>query len=357
MKASMRKSALPAAVLASLVAVTFSCGDGGDGNGNGMGPEEPTGQYAAQAQAVLDVVDDYFSENEAVSSVEAVASLIIDAGFDFSPALAVLRLSSASLGTLVGALDEAPARIPANLKGTVWVLQDAPLGYVEDTGQTGPGEGVRFILYDIDLTTGLPSTPLQPIGHLDIIESAVDPDDADFNVVIGEASLVDLAIDATIGQMLQLTVSGTISNGVQPLNVSLFASGTVDQGTFDINADVSLSNSMAEIDVAMTASGTLANPNITTGTTVFIPGTFFVIGFFSEWDGSSFDGSVSVGADQVAFISGSENDVTLEPIGGSGASADDLQGLELMFEGIDGMFDDSLGIIGLIFAIVGYSLL
>ncbi len=136
--------------------------------------------------------------------------------------------------------------------------------------------------------------------------------------------------------------------------------GTVTDGDFDLEADVTLDNIVAEISAHMSADGNVMAPNLETGVDVFIKGMFFTFGFFSDYDGASrtIDGSIFVAGDVVGWMVGSpEEGMTAEPAGTGELNADGLTGLLVMFEAVDRMFDGSLGIIGLTFAVVGAAIL
>ena len=194
---------LQALMLGAVICIAAACGEDTTGNENGNGDNvlgplpEPTGQYANQAQAVIDVLDDYFRENEAMMSLSAVSSAISGVGFDLTPLWAVMAPNGTGIpGYAESVADGLEPSIPNELKGNVYVLQDSPFGYVVDSGRTGPDNGVRFILYDVNLTTGLPSSPLTETGHVDITEGESDPNDVEFDVVINGESLFDLSIEA-----------------------------------------------------------------------------------------------------------------------------------------------------------------
>ena len=356
--------------LAVMVSFVVACGDddGGDGNGNGngMGPAgEPVGTYGSQSQAVEDIVDQFFVENEAVNTVNVLSSLIAGVGFDIAPVLSLIRPDLSLLKFIehlqqTGGVGPLPS-IPAGLKGTVFVLAEAPFQYVPDPGQTGPANGVRFILYDVDLVTGLPSTPLQATGHVDIIETGPSPTDLTFTVFINDIPHIDLTIDATIGPIVNMTLFGFLGDGSEQINVSFSLSGTVTDPTFDLAADLSLDAPTAEISVATSASGTIEAPLVTNGIDVFVFGTFFTIGFFIEFDGSdgTLDGSVFVGADGlVAHIEGTPDSFSLVPAGeGEPLGTDDLSGLLFMIGQLDAMFEGSLDLIGLVSVVIGFALL
>lgn len=354
-----------ALALAAPLWIALACDGDGEGTTQPQMPQDPTGQYAQQAQAVIDVSTQYFGENDAIVSLDALSLSIASVGFNIAPLQIVTRALAAGWSPggdgFVPLLEAASwSGIPANLKGTVWTLQEGSIQYTQDSGQTGPADGVRFILYDINLATGTPETPLVPIGHVDITEAGGDPTDVDFDVVIGGTQQLGLSIDATIGTALQVTGTGSISNGGEPMNVNFFVIGTVNQGVFDVGATVSLTNSLVDIDADMQATGTIQAPQLTTTTTVFITGTRFTIQFFSEYDGATntIDGSAFVAGDLVGHLSDGPGGTTvLVPAGAENLSQDDLGGLALMFDAIDQAFDDSLGIIGLFFAVLGFSLL
>jgi hypothetical protein len=82
--------------------------------------------------------------------------------------------------------------------------------------------------------------------------------------------------------------------------------GTVTDGDFDLEADVTLDNIVAEISAHMSADGNVMAPNLETGVDVFIKGMFFTFGFFSDYDGASrtIDGSIFVAGDVVGWMAG-----------------------------------------------------
>ena len=113
--------------------------------------------------------------------------------------------------------------IPPELRGTVYVYNPDTGAYEEDPGQTGPVNGVRFILYAVDPITFEPVLPLNPIGHVDLLDtSTATTDRLRVLVVIGTDTYVDYT----------LTVSATATAGVVDIV------GYVTDGTYRVNFDM-----------------------------------------------------------------------------------------------------------------------
>jgi len=120
---------------------------------------------------------------------------------------------------------------PINFLGKEFIFDAGIDAYVEFS-DGGPQNGVRFELYVVDLASGLPALPLQPIGFVDLI----DQSDA------VSTRLVVRAFDTTGGNSVTIAnyfVDGAFAINPNGISVSLLSDGFVlDQnGRFDFQLD------------------------------------------------------------------------------------------------------------------------
>jgi len=120
---------------------------------------------------------------------------------------------------------------PINFLGKEFIFDPGINAYVEFSAG-GPPNGVRFELYVVDLSTGLPALPLTPIGFVDLIDQS--------NAT--STRLAVRAFDTTSGGSLPIAnyfVDGAFSSDANGTSVSLLSDGFVlDQnGRFDFQLD------------------------------------------------------------------------------------------------------------------------
>lgn len=120
---------------------------------------------------------------------------------------------------------------PINYLGKEFIFDASIDAYIE-YGDGGPENGVRFELYVVDLSSGLPALPLRPFGFVDLL----DESDA------VSARLRMRAFDTSGGGTLRVAdylVDGAFASDANGVSVSLLAEGFVqDQnGRFDFELD------------------------------------------------------------------------------------------------------------------------
>lgn len=120
---------------------------------------------------------------------------------------------------------------PINFLGKEFIFDASIDAYVE-YGDGGPENGVRFELYVVDLSSGLPALPLQPFGFVDL----TDESDA------VSARLRMRAFDTSGGgtrRVADYLVDGAFASDANGVSVSLLAEGFAEDqnGRFDFELD------------------------------------------------------------------------------------------------------------------------
>ena len=120
---------------------------------------------------------------------------------------------------------------PINYLGKEFIFDASIDAYVE-YGDGGPENGVRFELYVVDLSSGLPALPLRPFGFVDLM----DESDA------VSARLRVRAFDTSGGGTLRVAdylLDGAFASDANGVSVSLLAEGFVEDqnGRFDFELD------------------------------------------------------------------------------------------------------------------------
>ena len=120
---------------------------------------------------------------------------------------------------------------PINVLGKEFIFDASIDAYVE-YGDGGPENGVRFELYVVDLSSGLPALPLRPFGFVDL----TDESDA------VSARLRMRAFDTSGGATRRVAgyvVDGAFASDASGVSVSLLAEGFAEDGNgrFDFEFD------------------------------------------------------------------------------------------------------------------------
>lgn len=120
---------------------------------------------------------------------------------------------------------------PINFLGKEFIFDASIDAYVE-YGDGGPENGVRFELYVVDLSSGLPALPLRAFGFVDL----TDESDA------VSARLRMRAFDTSGGgtrRVADYVVDGTFASDANGVSVSLLAEGFAEDqnGRFDFELD------------------------------------------------------------------------------------------------------------------------
>ena len=145
--------------------------------------------------------------------------------------------------------------LPPALLGKTFEWNTSTLQY-EATARTGaPANGVRFILYALDVN-GAPIVA-QEIGYADILDESNATTQKVHILVVGldpAVTYLDYTIGATTGvTSAMLAVVGYISDGTNRLDFNTTFTGTASSAAFDIRFDVNADDAHVRLKVTLTA--------------------------------------------------------------------------------------------------------
>ncbi|NIN71605.1 MAG: hypothetical protein GTO46_06675 [Gemmatimonadetes bacterium] len=189
------------------------------------------------ADIMQQVVAGFFEDNEGAASMEYLGGPILEALWG-GPLLNARPPADVAGGIprhLLNPVYTAGANLPDIFEGVTFVWDEQLQGYTPSELPGAPATGVRFIIYAVNPVTGLPESPLNDIGHLDIIDSSTWPTIAiTLEVVIGDAT------------MIFANVTGNFEEGNMWLDFDGYFSDGTGQVTFDLYAIESLTQSGIE---------------------------------------------------------------------------------------------------------------
>ncbi|UCC73864.1 MAG: hypothetical protein JSV86_04695 [Gemmatimonadota bacterium] len=295
------------------------------------------------AAATLDnILGRFVDENEAgfvldylaYSMYEALSGGPIEATADFdlrpadTPGAEFPRLL---LGQLT--YTAAAAGIPDEFNGTTFVWDVDLEQYVESELTGAPTNGVRFILYAIDVITELPDVPLDEIGYLDIIDAATWPDvDLTLRAVIGTATLIYMEVTGFFGELSEyFDFDGYFSDGSDAVDFTFYVEWTPESEIVEFSLDYY--NFEVFYDMTWTELGAAVEATLTDGTNdlVFNFGLEYDMGYvITEGSNVTFNGV------PIALISGTFDydtpDVTMTNAADPPLGTAELAALEFVFE-------------------------
>ncbi len=319
----------------------------------------------ASAAVVDSVVNQFVGENDALETLGFLGPII--ASITSSPSVApamppVTGFGSASFAMMssIERLTELPGlspaiNIPDALRGVtcIWdpTANNGAGGYVIDpTAAPLPTNTVRFRLYNIDPTTGLPALPVadNDIGFVDVRDDSnlqVTPLNVDVGLtaVVGGVTLVDYDVTGTFSETdFTLTVAGMLSDGVDNLNFSFTVAGS------STSFSSSFTLSLGVINVSLTFSATQdPTTNALTGgslsVTISDVSTQDFIAFTINFDanGELSDSDVVINGEVVAVLTGNlfTDQVFISAADGSPLTNQQLIALANLFEGVEDIFE------------------
>jgi hypothetical protein len=204
------------------------------------------------------------------------------------------------------------------LLGRVYVW-DATAGYyVHDNSQTGPANGVRFILYAVDPNTALPTTPLTPVGRADVLDLSTGPTALSLRVLVqnaaGSTTYLDYTASVTAGtNSFGASVTGFVANGLSApadrrLDYTISFSATETATTADVSADAAFDVSGSSVSLEVHDDAHFAGNTITfsrdfrfhrPGETVTVAGS---LTFTETATGYSITGQVAIRINGAVFV-------------------------------------------------------
>ncbi len=329
------------------------------------GPDPGTGVDPEVAQAALDsVVSDFFEDNTSVRTTNGPLGGFITAITGLQPvAPFLLSRTPANPGALGGqVLDAASllrlatspvgppafASIPAGLVGATCIWNFASPGWADDTsrrGLCGTGNCIRFALYPLGVD-GLPSSQTE-VGYIDITDETTVGGVGAFNIdvsILSEvdaATLLDYGVTGTLSEtMVNLTMSGSVSNGVNQLPLTFtiggspinFSTGfTLTIGGFNVGLDFTSDESSGY-------SYAFSVVDVAGGDEIEV-----IIGI--DLEGMVTSGSeITLNGETIAPLSGNSASVTVTPVQGSGLTEQQIFAFIPLFNAMQGFFTELAGL-------------
>jgi hypothetical protein len=249
-----------------------------------------------------------------------------------------------------------PANIPAELEGSAFEW-DEQLGEYVLSERSGPVNGVRFFIYAVNPVTGVPVSPLNEIGYLDLIDtSTLTVASVSMIAVVDGVTTIGIDADYTFNEAdttESLTVDGFFSDGQDQLNfmTAVFASRT----EFSFFYSISLGGFSASQEWTETETDITIEALLTDG----FNDIEFLFGLV--WNSPVYDITAGSGVyfndDLVAAISGTFTEtgfvISITNAEGDPLTAAELDALEQVFDVMEELFDFFYGMIefaaGLIF--------
>ncbi len=269
------QSVMAAAVV---IAVGLAGCSGDDGPSGPATPFDPD----ATAQAVAELENRLDVDGDVMMSLALVGPALDEAGGALVQLLpgGVLRPTRPFNAQIV--MDPTFALepiFPANFLGSTFEWDETNQIYQITERAGAPANGVRFILYAVDPFTGMPSTPLNEIGFLDLTdEGSASMTRLGVYAETGGTARLDYTVTASyalLGDVIEATATGIgyISDGTRTLDFNLVqtvAFNSVDETmsvnmlydlqmadenvrvVADIASDIDLSLSEVSLDVMLT---------------------------------------------------------------------------------------------------------
>jgi hypothetical protein len=259
---------LQALALASAVAVTACTDSSGPGDGEfdanatsvELGAVDAT--FETPAYQSLAALGQYF-ETGPVAMASASAAMLKSAQAEASTSWTARALRNAPN---VDVLASASAPIPrlAEHYGTQFVYDETEGHYVPNPEGEAPENGIRVILYAVNPITHEIASPLNPIGHVDIID--VNPESSaqiavQVIVVSEDVTYTDYTVTATLGAEVgngaSINAAGYLTDGQTRADFDLTHTASYDftGGTVSIDYHVEVADRDFAIDLAITVQG------------------------------------------------------------------------------------------------------
>lgn len=193
---------------------------------------------AAAALSTMQPVSAVF-EQPTMTALEGAGSFF-GGSFGIGPMLNITSSATRSgfdprvMRNLVPGTVSAKTVIPVDARGYTYIYDEAEGAYVVDTEATdSPASGVRIVLYAWDALAGMPASPLNRIGYVDLTdESTANNDVLRVRVVRDQGDFV--------------LTNYTIAHGTSANGETFGINGSATNGTATLNFDLDGSTSGAE---------------------------------------------------------------------------------------------------------------
>lgn len=249
--------------------------------------------------------------------------------------------------------------IPTDYRGLTFEWDAEQMSYMPTEAAGAPSDGVRVIYYAIDPTSGLPATPLNPLGHVDLRDLSTQASDRLNVEVVRSADAVTLAdyyldVSFTFTQNsaeVDLAAVGLLSNGTDQLNfdVSQALMATETEFTLDLSYALDLEGTGNAMSFTLTMTG---DPQSEFGepesldVSVMVTDGSQTVEIEITWAGDSMTGTVSHNGVVVAHISGDPDNPQFTDPDGNPLTQEQVNGLRSVWESVGNLFEFVDGLVG-----------
>ena len=236
-----------------------------------------------------------------------------------------------------GGFSASSAAIPAQFLGKTFVYSAGSYVVSAETG--APANGVRFILYAIDPVTLLPADPLNPTGHVDLVDlSSGTTSAARVIVVSGTTTYLDYRVSATSTVSSgQVTVLGFITDGSTHATFDLRATLT---SNFGLTLSYSLDVPQRDLSIDLTMSINASTPDASTiAVTLDMRGQNGWVRLSGQFTATAGTLNVAINGTPFATITSTAGAVpVITGADGQPLAQDELDALQRVFEFAGGAF-------------------
>ena len=268
-----------------------------------------------------------------------------------APSLAESRLAATALrAALVPSSGAVAASIfpPAVVLGTTYTWNATTFQYEPNDPAVVPGapsNGVRFILYALDL--GGQPIATQPIGYADLMDESGGNTKTLHVLVVGTTTgppvtYLDYAVSVTLGAgTVSAAVVGFITDGIERLDFNAAIGETAGSATFDIRFDVNAADAHVRLQMTLTApdQNTLrlaVNFRLQFGSEVVTVTGTQTLNLTTLTESATL--TVLVDGGIYATITETDGSLSIAGGGGQELTADDLTALHAIFDAISTTF-------------------
>lgn len=125
------------------------------------------------------------------------------------------------------------ALLPARVLGATLTWVPSRGRYLPGEEPGAPANGVRFMLYAIDVATGRPAAPLRPVGHVDVTDAGTPEGGAvRLRIVSGATTWLDYVVSADrTTESAVIGMRGFVTNGADRISFDIRTEHALDDST------------------------------------------------------------------------------------------------------------------------------
>lgn len=312
------------------------------------------------AQAVAETVEAMVSAAETDELGEAYGSLQL-ADYLFSgvsvdlAVTAPLGLDAASVASFAAPPGEPAADvIPTEYHGTTFQWDEGEGAYVASDITGAPSDGVRVIFYVLDPATGMPASPLELLGYVDLRDlSTTDVNRISVEVIqtVGSTHVTLASYTLDVAYTFEQTslaidgsMAGYLSDGTDQVDFELSQALLFTETEISLDQAYTLDLDGTASAMSFTSSSSTSTqspaqePDNLEATTEITNGDWLVV-IESTWSNSTLEGTITEDGETKVLISGGLDDPTFTDTAENPLTQEQQTALESIWDALGRMFD------------------